>query len=124
MPRASPQGPETGRATKACVNKSECKFGCAGPANELEPVLVALEADEKFVRRLDTRGIPYHSPPLASLGPALRSGKHRPVLVENLLVKVMPYIGSCNDMPKSAQRGSLCNREMGWRIVAHGVIWS
>ena len=70
-----------------------------GPADEVEHMLVILEAEETFVRRLDTRGIPYHSPPLALLGPALRNGGVRcvsypaPAIKSGMLPLIVEMIG-------------------------------
>lgn len=44
-----------------------------GPAEELRPLLEQLKAEGVFVRELETRGAPFHSPALAPTLPALRA---------------------------------------------------
>ena len=51
-----------------------CGLACAGPADQLSPLVAKLAADGVFTREVDTLGIAYHSPALQPLTTELRKG--------------------------------------------------
>ena len=54
---------------------SDCG-ACAGPAKELRALLQLLQADDVFVKELDTKGMAFHSPALLPTLLPLRTGRH------------------------------------------------
>ena len=64
---------------------------CAGPEEDIKPLLEQLKAEGVFVRELDTRGLAFHSPVLRPHLPQLQAGDPPPPQARGTLPALAPY---------------------------------
>lgn len=82
-------------------------FCVVGPAAEMEKLIVALEKEDIFVRRVDTLGVAFHSAALDPLLHELREGEHSSSTWKHGCA-MLYWVLRCESTPASVKRFLAC----------------